>query len=107
MVILERQGTKGGTEHKTYPCSKWAPGHHGGGKATSTKTHHSRMCFRVRTGGPGGGNFEHKDTRRFVLEVGVEVAERPRAQNHAHLSMLSCSLKWASAVMVEGKALTI
>ncbi len=34
-----------------------------GGKASSTKTHHSGVCFRVRSGDPGGGNPLNTKTR--------------------------------------------
>jgi len=41
-----------------YPfgCAFVLSGRHGGGKVLSPKPHHSRVCFRVQNGGPGGGN---------------------------------------------------
>ena len=80
-------------------CFRARSGRHVGGKASSTKTHHSRVCFHVKNGGPGGGNPLNIKTRLSrrgpVLQVRIEVVARSRAQKHTHLGVVSCS-KWTS-----------
>src|SRR6266540_2690990 len=43
-------------EHKNTPFEALFRGRRGGSKTSSTKTHQSGVCFRVRSGDPGGGN---------------------------------------------------
>ena len=74
-------------EHKNIPIEVCSHAHaqggrrHDGGKASSTKTHHSRVCLSFRS---GGRNLAQKDAIRisrcgFVLEVGVMAEARLRA----------------------------
>jgi len=86
-------------EHKNIPvgvCFHAQGGHrHSGGKASSTKTHHSRACSSFRG---GGSNFLHKKhairiSRCGFVLVGVMAEARLRAP--IRKGVLSC-LKWRS-----------